>query len=78
MAFDSTLTTALVTALTPTFAVFLGILFQRQEIRDLRTELRGDMDKLRDGMRAEMLAFRNQVHADLLLIHERVAKVEAR
>ena len=96
MRFDPSLTTSLVTALTPTLAVFLGILFQRQEIRDLRTELRGDMDRLRtelrgdmdklraeirsdmDKLRAEMLAFRNQVHGDLLLIHERVAKVEAR
>ena len=85
MRFDPSLTTALVTALTPTLAVFLGILFQRQEIRELRTELRGDMDRLRtelrgdmDKLRAEMLAFRNQVHGDLLLIQERVAKVEAR
>ena len=89
MAFDPTLTTALLTALTPTVAVFIGILLQRQGSRDLRME----MNHLRDGLRAEfrtelsqfltevraeMVSLRNQVHADLLMIHERVAKVEAR
>ncbi len=74
MAFDPTLTTALLTALTPTVAVFIGILLQRQDIRDLRT----DMSRLQGEMRAEMVSLRNQVHADMLLIHERVAKVEAR
>lgn len=54
---------ALLTALTPTVAVFLATLIQRQDVRDLRSE---------------MIALRNQVHADLLMIHERVAKVEAK
>ena len=39
MAFDPTLTTALLTAPTPTVAVLLGILLQRQEGRDLRVEI---------------------------------------
>ena len=54
---------ALLTALTPTVAVFLATLIQRQDVRDLR---------------AEMISLRNQVHADMLMIHERVAKVEAK
>jgi type II secretory pathway component PulK len=57
------LTIALLTALTPTVAVFIATLIQRQDVRDLRTE---------------MVNLRNQVHADLLMIHERVARVEAR
>ncbi len=57
------ITIALLTALTPTVAVFIATLVQRQDVRDLRTE---------------MVNLRNQVHADLLMIHERVAKVEAR
>ena len=63
MAFDPTLTTALLTALTPTVAVFIGILLQRQDIRDLRT----DMSRLQGEMRAEMVSLRNQVHADMAL-----------
>ncbi len=39
MAFGPTLTTALLTALTPTVAVFIGILLQRQDSRDLRTDM---------------------------------------
>ena len=68
------LTIAILTALTPTVAVFLATLIQRQDVRDLRAE----MNSLRKDMQTEMIAFRNQVHADLLMIHERVAKVEAR
>jgi hypothetical protein len=48
-------------ALTPTVTCLIGIILQRQDTRDLR---------------AEMIGLRNMVHADLLMIHERVAKVE--
>ena len=54
---------ALLTALTPTVAVFLATLIQRQDVCDLRTE---------------MISLRNQVHADLFMLHEQVAKVEAK
>ncbi len=57
------LTIAILTALTPTIAVFLAILIQRQDTRDVRSKI---------------INLRNQVHADLLMIHERVAKVEAK
>lgn len=83
------LTLAILTALIPTVAVLIGIILQRQDTRDLRsemradmnllrTEMRSDMDALRTELRTDMIALRDQVHADLLLIHERVAKVEAR
>ena len=68
------LTLALLTALTPTVAVFLATLIQRQDIRDLRSEMNG----LKNDMQSQMINLRNQVHADLLMIHERVAKVEAK
>jgi hypothetical protein len=79
------LTIAILTALTPTVAVLLATIIQRQDVRDLRSDmnkLRGDMQsdslKLRTDLQTEMVALRNQVHADLLMIHERVARVEAK
>ncbi len=79
------LTIAILSALTPTVAVFLGVLIQRQDTRDLRTEIaglrkdmHGEIASLRRDMQADMVSLRNQVHADMLMIHERVAKVEAR
>ncbi len=38
------------------------------------SELRGDFKDLR----GEMIAFRNQVHADMVPLHERMARVEAK
>jgi hypothetical protein len=52
---------AALAALPPIVTRLIGIILQRQNTRDLR---------------AEMIGLRNRVHADLLLIHERVAKVE--
>ena len=79
------LTIAILTALTPTVAVFLATLIQRQDVRDLRSEMNAlkgqinaDMLMLRKDLGGEMVQLRNQVHADLLMIHERVAKVEAK
>ncbi len=63
----SQFTVAILTALTPTVTVLLALLIQRQDMRDLRSYLQ-----------KQMIDLRNQVHADLLMIHERVAKVEAR
>lgn len=68
------LTIAILTALTPTVAVFLATLIQRQDVRDLRFELAN----LRTLIQGEMINLRNQVHADMLMIHERVAKIEAK
>jgi hypothetical protein len=79
------LTLAILTALTPTVAVFLATLIQRQDVRDLRAEMTGlrkdlhaEMNSFRDDLQTQMISLRNQVHADLLMIHERVAKVEAK
>ncbi len=68
----------ILTALTPTVAVFLAVLIQRQDVRDLRSEVRAEISGLRTQMQSEMVSLRNQVHADLLMIHERVAKIEVK
>ena len=65
---------AVLTALTPTVTCLIGISLQRQDTRDLRSEMRSEMG----GLRADMINLRTQVHSDLLLIHERVATVEAK
>jgi hypothetical protein len=53
--------------LTPTLTCLIGIVLARQDIRDFRLEIRG-----------EMTALRKMVHADMLLIHVRVAKIEGK
>ena len=55
--------TAALAALTPTVTCLIGIILQRQDTRDLR---------------GEMITLRNLVHSDMLMIHERVAKVEGK
>ena len=57
------ITIAGLAALTPTVTCLIGLILQRQDTRDLR---------------GEMITLRNLVHADMLLIHERVAKVESK
>jgi hypothetical protein len=74
----SQFTVAILTALTPTVTVLLALLVQRQDMRDLRGDFQRQMGELRNDLQRQMIELRNQVHADLLLIHERVAKVEAR
>ena len=68
---------AVLGALTPTVAIFLATLIGRQDIRDLRSKTR-DLRSEMVQVRAEMISLRNQVHADMLMIHERVAKVESK
>ena len=65
----------------PTFAVLLGVIFNRQEtnamraeIGQLRTELKSDINSLR----GEMIQLRDSIHRDMIGLHERVAAVEAR
>ncbi len=83
------ITIAALAALAPTVTGLIGIILARQDIRDFRVELRGEMSALRTGLRGdmatlrsdvrgEMTALRNMVHADMLLIHERVARVEGK
>jgi hypothetical protein len=40
--------------------------------------LRGEMNQLGNAMRGEMVTFRREVHGDLMMLHERVVKVETR
>ncbi len=74
-------TIAALAALTPTVTCLIGIILSRQDVRDLRSEMnvfRGDLERFRAEIREDMLAMRKDVHADLLMIHERVANVEGR
>ncbi len=66
----SAITIAALAALTPTVTCLIGILLQRQDVRDLRSEMK--------GFRSEIIALRKDIHGDLLLIHERAAHVEGR
>lgn len=58
----------------PTFAVLLAWVSNRADINRLNDKV----DKLADNFRSEMIAFRREVHEDLLMLHERVVKVETR
>ncbi len=58
----------------PTLTVILAWLSNRSDIN----RLNDNVDKLGDSMRGEMIAFRREVHADLILLHERIVKVETR
>ncbi len=61
------ITLAAPAALTPTLTCLIGIVLARQDICDFRVAIRG-----------EMTALRKMVHADMLLIHERVAKIKGK
>lgn len=54
---------AALAALAPTVTCLIGIILQRQDTRDLR---------------AGMISLRNLMHSDMLMIDERVAKVEGK
>lgn len=54
----------------PSILIILAWLHQNTRL----TELRGDFKDLR----SEMITFRNQVHADMVPLHERIAVVETR
>lgn len=58
----------------PTFAVLLAWLSNRADINGLNEKF----DELGDSLRAEMIALRREIHQDLLMLHERVVKVETR
>lgn len=61
MSFNAQLVIAIVTALTPTVAVFLGVLIQRQDSRDLRSE----MTALRKDMQSDMVGLRKDMQSDI-------------
>ncbi len=71
--------------LVPTFAVLLGVLFTRQEIVglrsemiQLRTDINRDMTTLRTEINRDMTTLRDSIHRDMIGLHERVATVEAK
>lgn len=64
---------AAVAAATLTITGLIGIVLQQGNTRDLRSEMRSEIS----FVRSDMVSLRTQVHADLVMIHERVAKIEA-
>lgn len=78
------LSTALTIAV-PTFAVLLGVLFNRQEMMALRSEMgqlrkdiTSDMGQLRVDINRDMTLLRDSIHRDMIGLHERVAVVESK
>ncbi len=74
-------TANIITATIPTFAVLLGILFNRQEITSLRADMRAESASVRGEiaqLRSEMIQLRDSVHHDMVGLHERIAVVEAK
>ena len=55
-------------------AVILAWITGRSDVSSLRTE----MISMRRNLHNDMTAFRKEIHEDLMLLHERVVKVEAR
>jgi predicted nucleic acid-binding Zn-ribbon protein len=81
-------TANIITATIPTFAVLLGILFNRQEITSLRADMRAESASVRGEiasvrgeitqLRSEMIQLRDSVHHDMVGLHERIAVVESK
>jgi hypothetical protein len=76
----------------PTLTVILAWLSNRSDINRLNDKvdklndkgdrlndsLRSDIKQSADALRSEMITFRREVHGDLIMLHERVVKVETR
>ena len=69
----------------PTLAVILAWLSNRSDINRLNDKvdrlaetLRAEMTALRVDISRDMVAFRRKIHEDLMVLHERVVKVETR
>ena len=58
----------------PTGTVILAWLSNKADINRLNDKV----DKLGDSLRAEMIAFRREMHQDMMVLHERVVKVETK
>ncbi len=54
--------------------VIIGWFLSRADYNRLSDKL----DALGDTLRAEMIAFRREIHQDMMVLHERVIKVEAK
>ena len=58
----------------PTLLMLVGVIMNRSDNSALRSEIRSEMA----AMRQDMVALRNQVHQDIVMLHERVAVVESK
>ncbi len=56
------------------FTVIIGILLSRADHNRLSDKL----DKLGEALRAEMITFRREMHQYMVLLHERIVKVETK
>jgi hypothetical protein len=58
----------------PTLAVMFGILLNRQDAISIRAEVKAENGQLR----SEIISLRDNIHRDMMGIHERVATVESK
>ena len=73
--------TLAVGVIAPFIAVLFGVVLSNQRIARLETTVDARllrMEHMIESLRNEMISLRNSVHADMVAIHERLAKVEAR
>lgn len=66
--------TLAVGVIAPFIAVLFGVILSNQRIARLETTVESRLEAFRN----EMIALRNSIHADMVGIHECVAKVETR
>jgi hypothetical protein len=69
----------------PTLAVLFGILLNRQDATAIRAEVKNEIGQLRSEMRSEngqlrseIITLRDNIHRDMIGIHERLATVESK
>jgi len=67
-------TPVLIAAIVPTLVVLIGILLNRQDAISIRSELKTEIGQLR----AEIITLRDNIHRDMVGLHERIAVVEAK
>jgi len=67
-------TPVLIAAIVPTLVVLIGILLNRQDAISIRSDLKTEIGQLR----AEIITLRDNIHRDMVGLHERIAVVEAK
>ncbi len=68
------MTPVLIAAIVPTLVVLIGILLNRQDAISIRSDLKTEIGQLR----AEIITLRDNIHRDMVGLHERIAVVEAK
>jgi len=78
-------TPVLIAAIVPTLVVLIGILLNRQDAISIRSDLKTESGQLRSELkteigqlRAEITTLRDNIHRDMVGLHERIAVVEAK